>query len=367
MRLDAVMLYRGAGLSGRSIRPEPDLTEKRDMSHSTACTPPLAMLIAAFMCTVAGVADAGHAQTCCVVAATTRAGVATTPAAPVPEAADGSARHAHPAGMVWVPGGEFSMGSTDPLARKDESPVHRVRVDGFWMDVTEVSNAQFQKFVDATEYVTVAERPLDWDEMKKQVPPGTPKPPDEELQPGSLVFMSPDPGEDVRDWSQWWRWVNGACWKHPEGPGSTIEGREDHPVVHIAYEDALAYCKWAGKRLPTEAEWEFAARGGLDGKVNVWGDAPVDPRKANTWQGEFPHRNTLDDGFGGTASVKSSHPTDTACTTWQATSGSGAAICTDRTPMRFARQNSQTRPLRRIHPVPQNHSINATLTNRKCA
>lgn len=207
--------------------------------------------------------------------------------------------------MIWIPGGEFTMGSTDALAREDESPVHRVRIDGFWMDETEVTNAQFRAFVEATGYKTVAERPIDWDEMKKQVPPGTPKPPDEELAPGSLVFISPDHRVDLRDWSQWWRWVDGACWKHPEGIGSTIDGRENHPVVHIAYEDALAYCTWAGKRLPTEAEWEFAARGGLDGRVNVWGDEPIDPSRANTWQGEFPTRNTSMDGHVRTAPVKS--------------------------------------------------------------
>jgi len=211
-------------------------------------------------------------------------------------------------GMVWIPGGEFSMGSTDPLARDDESPVHRVRVDGFWMDATEVTNAQFRAFVEATGYKTVAERPIDWEEMKKQVPPGTPKPPAEELMPGSVVFTPPDHAVNMRDYSQWWSWMNGACWRHPEGPGSTIEGRDDHPVVHIAYEDALAYCKWAGKRLPTEAEWEFAARGGIDGAVNIWGNQPIDSSRANTWQGGFPYDNTLDDGFANAAPVKSFPP-----------------------------------------------------------
>ncbi len=212
------------------------------------------------------------------------------------------------AGMVWIPGGEFTMGSTDSLARTDESPVHRVRVDGFWMDATEVTNAQFSVFVLATGYKTVAERQIDWEEMKKQVPPGTPKPADEDLMPGSVVFTPPAHAVDLRDYAQWWMWVDGACWKHPEGPASTIKGREHHPVVHIAYEDALAYCAWAGKRLPTEAEWEFAARGGLDGNVNVWGDEPVDATKANTWQGKFPHRNTAEDGFAGIAPVRSFPP-----------------------------------------------------------
>jgi len=207
-----------------------------------------------------------------------------------------------PAGMVWVERGTFSMGSTDPLARTDESPIHRVRVDGFWMDVTEVTNARFRAFVEATGYVTVAERPLDWESIRHQVPPGTPRPPDEDLQPGSLVFTSPPAGAGGEVQS-WWQWVDGACWKHPEGPGSTIEGRDDHPVVHIAHEDALAFCAWAGTRLPTEAEWEFAARGGLDGAVNVWGDEPIDARRANVWQGTFPDRDTGEDGFAGTAPV----------------------------------------------------------------
>ena len=222
-----------------------------------------------------------------------------SPPAPVPA----------PAGMVWIPGGEFRMGSTDPLARPDERPVHLVRVRSFWMDRTEVTNRAFKAFVDATGYRTLAERPVDWEELKKQVPEGTPKPPDEMLKPGSLVFTPPAPtgdaarDRDTTDVARWWTWTTGACWSHPEGPGSKIDDRLDHPVVHIAFEDAVAYCAWAGKRLPTEAEWEFAARGGLDGKVNCWGDAPVDATKANIWQGVFPARNTAEDGFVRTAPV----------------------------------------------------------------
>jgi len=210
-----------------------------------------------------------------------------------------------PAGMVWIPGGEFSMGSVDPLARPDERPIHRVRVDGFWMDATEVTNQQFDAFVKATGYVTVAERPIDWEELRKQVPPGTPKPDDSMLQPGSLVFKAPEEATGLDDHTKWWRWTAGASWRHPEGPGSDLVGKERFPVVQVAFEDAQAFCRWAGKRLPTEAQWEFAARGGLDGKVNAWGDAPIDAKRANTWQGRFPSDNTKEDGFAGAAPVGS--------------------------------------------------------------
>ena len=216
-------------------------------------------------------------------------------------------------GMVWIPGGEFRMGSTDPLARADEQPVHRVRVRGFWMDATEVTNAQFRTFVEATGYKTVAERPIDWEELKKQVPEGTPKPPDEMLVPGSLVFTQPRADDPAADFTSWWSWTPGACWRHPQGPASSIEGRDDHPVVHIAHDDARAYCAWAGKRLATEAEWEFAARGGLDGKVNVWGDQSVDPGagnawRCNIWQGEFPRTNLAFDGSVRTAPARTYPP-----------------------------------------------------------
>lgn len=209
-----------------------------------------------------------------------------------------------PAHMVWVPGGEFVMGSTDPLASVDEAPKHRVRVDGFWMDVTEVTNAQFRAFVLASGYKTVAERIIDWEQLKTQLPPGTPKPSDEALQPGSLVFASPDHPVLVADYLQWWRWTQGADWRHPTGPDSSIVDHDGDPVVHIAFEDAVAYCDWAGKRLPTESEWEFAARGGLAEKVNVWGDEPVDETRANIWQGTFPYENTAADGFAMVSPVK---------------------------------------------------------------
>jgi formylglycine-generating enzyme required for sulfatase activity len=210
--------------------------------------------------------------------------------------------------MVWIPGGEFMMGSDDnePV----EAPAHRVRVDGFWMDETEVTNAQFDRFVEATGYVTTAERAPDWEELKKQVPPGTPKPPDDQLVPASMVFTPPDRSVSLDDFSAWWSWVPGANWRHPRGPKSSIDGMDNHPVVQVSWDDAVAYCKWIGKRLPTEAEWEFAARGGLKGKPFVWGDEPVSDKhpQANIWQGHFPEKNTKADGYALTAPVKSFKP-----------------------------------------------------------
>ena len=205
--------------------------------------------------------------------------------------------------MVLVPAGEFLMGSNDADARPNESPARRVTVGAFFMDRTEVTNAQFAEFVAATGYMTVAERPVDWDVLRRQVPPGTPKPADEMLQPGALVFAPPGTPVPIDDPSGWWSWTVGACWRHPEGPGSDISGRMDHPVVHVAFDDAVAYATWAGKRLPTEAEWERAARGGLEGKRFVWGDGALDPSRCNVWQGDFPWRNTAEDGFVRTAPV----------------------------------------------------------------
>ena len=215
-----------------------------------------------------------------------------------------------PPGMVWIPGGAFTMGSDDRLAWADERPPHPVRVGAFWMDATEVTNAQFQEFVNATKYLTTAEKPPDLDEIMRQSPPDTPPPPKEKLVPGSLVFRLTANAVDTRDFSQWWHWTPGASWKHPEGPGSTIEGRENHPVVHVSWDDAQAYAAWAGKRLPTEAEWEFAARGGLKGKIFVWGDEPLseDKPQCNIWQGQFPWNNTGRDGFVRSAPVKSYPP-----------------------------------------------------------
>lgn len=194
-------------------------------------------------------------------------------------------------GMVWIPSGEFMMGSASPLAKPNEKPVHKVYVDGFWMDKTDVTNAQFNAFVNATKYVTTAERKPDWETLKVQLAPGTAKPADNELVPGAMVFIGTTHAVPLDDVAQWWRYVPGANWRHPQGPNSNIIGKEDYPVVQVSYEDALAYAKWAGKRLPTEAEWEYAARGGLAQKDYSWGDEfrPQGKRMANTFVGkQFP-------------------------------------------------------------------------------
>lgn len=216
-----------------------------------------------------------------------------------------------PAGMVWVPSGDFVMGTEGSTAPGTERPAHSVLVDGFWMDEHEVTNAQFQLFVEATGYLTTAEKAPNWEEMRKSLPPQTPRPADEKLVPGSLVFTPPAEPVPTDNPRLWWTWTPGACWKHPEGRESDLNGRGNHPVVHVSWIDANAYAKWAGKRLPTEAEWEYAARGGLVGQRFVWGDeAPTDTdgQKANIWQGKFPHINTKADGWVRTAPVKSYPP-----------------------------------------------------------
>lgn len=217
-----------------------------------------------------------------------------------------------PKGMVWVASKTFLQGAkeADQYATPVEKPAHEVLVDGFYIDITEVTNKQFKEFVEATDYITVAERPIDWDVMKAQLPPNTPKPHDSILQPGSLVFnRNLRTLANMSDYTQWWIWKIGANWRHPSGRGTSIEGKDDYPVVHIAYEDALAYCEWANRRLPTEAEWESAALGNKKNAIYTWGnDASALNAKANTWQGVFPTKNEPEDGFEFISPVKSYPP-----------------------------------------------------------
>ncbi len=197
-------------------------------------------------------------------------------------------------GMVWIPAGSFEMGEADPMF-PDAKPVHRVQLDGFWMDKTEVTNAQFARFVNATGYRTVAERPPD----PKDFPGADPS----MLVPGSLVFTPPEGPVSLEQHYSWWRYQRGASWRQPEGPGSSIRGRDNHPVVHVCWYDAVEYAKWASKRLPTEAEWEYAARGGLEQKHYAWGNElqPDGRWMTNIWQGQFPRENTRADGYERTA------------------------------------------------------------------
>jgi formylglycine-generating enzyme required for sulfatase activity len=201
------------------------------------------------------------------------------------------------ADMVFVPGGDFRMGSDNHYP--EEGPAHRVRVDGFWMDRTPVTNRQFREFIQATGYVTFAEIPPD----PKDYPGALPH----MLYAGSLVFQPPARAVDLRDWSQWWTFLKGADWRHPYGPASAIDEFDDHPVVHVSFADALAYANWASKELPTEAEHEYAARGGLDGADYAWGGelVPGGRHMANSWQGAFPHENLVEDGYERTSPVTS--------------------------------------------------------------
>lgn len=211
-------------------------------------------------------------------------------------------------GMVPIPAGKSQMGSDLANADANEKPIHEVYISAFWMDATEVTNAQFEKFVNATHYITTAEKIPNWEEMKKQLPPGTPKPNAEDLVPAGLVFYQPSSIQGYTDYSQWWKWVAGANWRHPLGPNSNIKGKENEPVVQISWDDACAYAKWAHKRLPTEAEWEWAARGGLKNKIYAWGNDHPDANQtymANIWQGEFPMKDLGSDGFKGISPVKS--------------------------------------------------------------
>ncbi|MGH9369925.1 MAG: formylglycine-generating enzyme family protein [Vicinamibacterales bacterium] len=206
-----------------------------------------------------------------------------------------------PRGMAWIPGGTFWMGCDD-CGMPDTQPVHLVSVEGFWMDTTPVTNAQFARFVRETGYVTVAERPLD--------PKDFPGVPADKLVAGAAVFVHPATDVPLDNPLRWWRYVPGANWKQPEGPDSSIKGRGDHPVVHMAWEDAVAYLKWAGRRLPTEAEYEFAARGGLDRQRYAWGNElqPDGKWPANIWQGRFPASDTGEDGYRRTSSVTAFAP-----------------------------------------------------------
>jgi formylglycine-generating enzyme len=212
-----------------------------------------------------------------------------------------------PINMVKIPAGSFSMGGDDKNAKMDELPKHTVTISSFWLDSTPVTNADFEKFVNATQYITTAEKTPDWELLKQQLPPNTPKPDATLLVPSSLVFTPPKHAVSLNNIQQWWSWIPNTNWQHPTGPNSNIKGLANHPVVHISWDDATAYCQWQHKRLPTEAEWEWAARGGLINKIYPWGNDDIDSGivKANTWQGSFPYKNTLRDHYYRTSPVKS--------------------------------------------------------------
>ena len=234
-----------------------------------------------------------------------------------------------PANMVWIPAKTFLQGAkpNDVYAMPREKPAHEVTVSGFFMDITEVTNKQFKAFVDATNYITVAEREIDWEEMQKELPVGTPKPHDSIFKPGSLIFnKNVEAVVNMENYAQWWTWKIGANWKQPQGPGSSIEGQDNFPVVHVALEDALSYCKWANRRLPTESEWESAAQGTNNNAIFTWGNNPEFLNtKANTWQGVFPTKNESIDGYKYIAPVKSFEPNsmglyDMSGNVWEITS-----------------------------------------------
>jgi formylglycine-generating enzyme required for sulfatase activity len=248
--------------------------------------------------------------------------------------------------MEWIPGGEFQMGSDRHYP--EERPVHRVAVDAFWMDRRPVTNAEFERFVAATRYVTFAERPPDPAHYPGALP-GT-------LYPGSLVFVKPSGPVDRSQIGNWWQLIRGTDWRHPRGPSSSLKGLEHHPVVHVCYSDAEAYARWAGKALPTEAEWEWAARGGLDGATYAWGEEfmPEGRHMANTWQGEFPWQNRVEDGYEGTSPVGAFPPngyglSDVIGNVWEWTTDwyhpghskeSLKACCTPRNPRGGAERDS---------------------------
>ena len=209
-------------------------------------------------------------------------------------------------GMVWIESGQFMMGGmSHPESRNDEFPKHKVKLDGFWIDQTEVTNSQFSDFINKTNYVTTAEIVPKWEDIKNQLPPGIQKPHDSLFIPSSLVFKPLNKETSIKDVSSWWEWKKGANWKTPFGEGSSIDHIMEHPVVHVSYFDAQEYCKWNGKRLPSEAEWEFAARGGKDDAIFTWGNQSISSNYLNSWEGDFPFINTEKDGYYYTAPVKS--------------------------------------------------------------
>ena len=297
------MTRRGGGTAGTQRSDRATTSRNRPLIVIALLAAVLVAAVSAFLRTRSGRASAAAPPATAAPASTAATAAPDEFQNTVPNTAGppGTA----PEGMVWIPGGEFSMGARDPrgLAHgghdgmEDARPVHRVYVDGFWLDRTEVTNRQFERFVRATGYVTIAEKTPTAGEF-----PGAPP---ENLVAGSVVFTPPDQAVPLDDHYQWWRYVAGASWRHPSGPKSGLKGREDYPVVHIAYPDAQAYAAWAGKRLPTEAEWEFAGRGGLSGKVYEWGDEfrPAGRWMANTHQGSFPLEDKAEDGYRGAAPV----------------------------------------------------------------
>ena len=224
--------------------------------------------------------------------------------------------------MIWIEGGEFTMGGEvadfmrkwpyGARSRSDERPLHQVKLDGFWISRTPVTNHDFKQFVDKTGYVTTAEKIPRLEDIMKGLPPGTPPPSAEMLVPASMVFTSPDKVVPLNNVLSWWRWQKGANWKQPEGPGSSIDNRMDHPVVQVSYYDAQAYADWKGFDLPTEAQWEYAARGGHDQRIFTWGNNPIKQGEApiNIWEGSFPNQNTLEDGYLTTSPVFAFTPND---------------------------------------------------------
>jgi sulfatase modifying factor 1 len=238
---------------------------------------------------------------------------------------DQSRRNAPPE-MVWIASGTFMMGTNDERSFPNERPAHLVEVEGFWMDEHDVTNAEFAKFVEATGYVTTAERKPDWEELKKQLPPDTPKPDDSVLVPGSLVFTPTFGPVPLDNLSAWWRWVPGADWRHPEGPTSSIKGRENHPVVQVSWHDAVAYAKWAGKRLASEAEWNTPLAAAL--KVSGLPGATSFDRTASTWRipgrDYFPSKTVEKMALSVLPPSAPSLQMATVCTTWPAMSGNGA-------------------------------------------